>query len=191
VPICGIQFTTNAGSAVSKGFDFQGQWQITRAFEVDGTVSYTDAEFSQTYADPAILSSSQTNDILDYKGDALDPDTGPWKLTVGLQYNFSFLERDGLVRIDDTFDSARTTPIPNEDYRTAFYDPGLRPNPAVNQVSARASITVQRWNFAMFFNNLLNAHPQLDLQHQDAQTLLYEAETLRPRTFGMQASYAF
>ena len=89
VPACGIQFTTNAGSAVSKGFDFQGQWQITRSFEIDGSVGYTDAAFSQTTADPAILSDSQTNDILNYKGDAIDPDSGPWKLSVGVQYSFA------------------------------------------------------------------------------------------------------
>jgi outer membrane receptor protein involved in Fe transport len=184
VPSCGIQFTTNAGDAVSKGFDFQSQWQVTRAFELDATLGYTDATFTTTAHDA-------NGDILDEAGDALDADTGPWTFTVGAQYNFTAFGRDGFVRFDDEYNSKRTTPIPNEDSRTAFYDPGLRPNPAVNQVSARTGITIQRWDFALFCNNLFNAHPQLDLQHEDAATALYEAETLRPRTVGMAANYKF
>jgi len=184
VPSCGIQFTTNAGNAVSKGFDFEGQWQVVHALEIDASAGYTDARFTNTALDAS-------GDVLSYKGDALDADVGPWTLTVGVQYNFTVAAQDGFIRFDDQFNSKRTTPIPNEDPRTAFYDAGLRPNPAVNQVSGRVGLSVQRWDFAVFANNLFNAHPQLNLQHEDAQTLLYEAETLRPRTVGMSANYKF
>jgi outer membrane receptor protein involved in Fe transport len=184
VPSCGIQFTTNAGNAVSQGFDFQGQWEVTHHLELDASLGYTDAKFTTTSLDA-------NGDILNEKGDALDPDTGPWTFTLGAQYNFSVYGRDAFVRLDDEFNSKRTTPIPNEDSRTAFYDAGLRANPAVNQVSGRASVAIQRWDFAVFVNNLFDVHPQLNLQHEDAQTLLYEAETLRPRTVGLSANYKF
>ncbi len=184
VPSCGIQFTTNAGNAVSKGFDFQGDWEITHHVELDASVGYTDAKFTTTSFDA-------NGDLLNEKGDALDADTGPWTFTIGAQYNFTAMGQPAFVRVDDEYNSRRTTPIPNEDSRTAFYDPGLRPNPAVNQVSGRASITVNRWDFALFANNIFNAHPRLNLQHEDAQTLLYEAETLRPRTVGLSAGYKF
>jgi hypothetical protein len=52
-------------------------------------------------------------------------------------------------------------------------------------------VNIKRWDFALFANNIYNAHPQLNLQHEDAQTLLYEAETLRPRTIGLAADYRF
>ena len=191
VPLCGIQFTTNAGEAVAKGFDFQSQWQVTHALGLELSVGYTDAQFTRTAVDPAILSATQSNDVLDIKGDALDADTGPWTVTIGAQYDLTVLGQDAFFRVDDEFNSKRTTPIPNEDPGTAFYDPGLRPNPAVNQVSARAGVTIKSWDFAVFANNLFNAQPQLSLQHEDAQTALYEAETLRPRTIGMAANYKF
>jgi len=184
VPSCGIQFTTNAGNAVSQGFDFQGQWTIAEHFALDASLGYTDAKFTTTALDAS-------GDILDEKGDALDRDTGPWTFTIGAQYNFTAFNHRAFIRVDDEYNSKRTTPIPNEDPRTAFYDPGLRPNPAINQVSGRLSVTVQRWDLAIFANNIFNAHPQLDLQHEDAQTLLYEAETLRPRTIGVAANYKF
>jgi len=44
---------------------------------------------------------------------------------------------------------------------------------------------------ALFVNNLLNAHPQLNLQHQDQDTTLFEAQTFRPRTVGLAASFRY
>ena len=128
VPACGIQFTTNAGGAISKGFDLESQWQVTRALDLELTVGYTDARFSQTALDA-------NGDVLNVKGDALD--LPPWTVTVAAQYDFSVLDRDAFVRADYEFASKRTAPIPNEDPATAFYDPErLRsPIPAINQVS--------------------------------------------------------
>jgi outer membrane receptor protein involved in Fe transport len=184
VPTCGIQFTTNAGDAVSEGFDFQGSWQVTPHLQLDTAFGYTDARFTTTARDA-------NGDILDEAGDALDPDTGPWSVTIGVQYNFTAFTQDAYVRVDDEFNSRRTDPIPSEDSRTAFYDPGLVPNPPVNQTSIRTGISIKTWDFAVFVNNLFDAQPQLNLQHEDASTLLYEAETLRPRTVGMMANYKF
>jgi len=184
VPSCGIQFTTNAGDAISKGFDFQSQWQATRHLAFDLAVGYTDAYFTTTSLDA-------NGDVLDVRGDSIVSDSGPWTVSLGAQYSFEVLGRDAFVRLDDSFNSRRTRPIPNEDPNTAFFDPGLVPNPPVNLLYARGEVTIQRWDFAVYFNNLANAHPQLNLQHQDAATLLYEAETLRPRTIGMAATYRF
>jgi hypothetical protein len=147
-------------------------------------VGYTDARFTTTSLDA-------NGDVLNEKGDALDADTGPWTVSLGVQYGFKAWGQDTYVRVDDEYNSRRTVPIPNEDPRTAFYDSGLQPNPAVNQLSARAGVSVQRWDLALYANNIADAHPLLSLQHEDAATLLYEAETLRPRTIGMAATYRF
>jgi outer membrane receptor protein involved in Fe transport len=186
VPTCGIQFTTNAGSAVSKGFDFQSQWRLTPHLQIDASVGFTDAKFTSTYVNPTI----GTMPLVE-RGDALDPDTGPWTFTIGAQYSFELATRPAFVRLDDTFNSHRTAPIPNEDPLTAFYDPALRPNPAVNQLSAKAGIAINRWDLAVFANNIIDAHPLLNYQHEDSATLLFEAETLRPRTIGVSADYRF
>jgi outer membrane receptor protein involved in Fe transport len=182
VPVCGIQFTTNAGEAVAKGFDLQSEWRLTKAFGVDLSLGYTDAKFTKSARDA-------NGDVLNENGDALD--VAPWTLTVGAQYDFTLLGRDAFARLDDEFQSKRTTPIPDEDPATAFYDAGLRPDPATNQLAMRFGLSLERWDFAVFANNLLDAHPQLNLQHQDAATALYEATTLRPRTVGMAANYKF
>ena len=182
VPVCGIQFTTNAGQAVSDGFDLQSQWQVTRALDLELSVGYNNAKFSKTALDA-------NGDVLDVKGDALD--VAPWTVTAAAQYNFTVVGRDAFVRADYEFASKRTAPIPNEDPATAFFDPGLVRNPPTHQVSLRAGVSLGEWDFQIYANNLLNAHPQLDLNHQDAATTLYEATTLRPRTIGVSANVKY
>jgi outer membrane receptor protein involved in Fe transport len=182
VPTCGIQYTANVGDAVSKGFDFQAEFNVSHALELEMTVGYTDAGFTKT-----ALSSNGA--ILAIKGDSLG--AVPWTVTVGAQYNFRFLDQDAFIRGDDEFESHRTTPIPGEDPGTTYYDPGLVPNPATNQLSARAGVTFPKWEIELFVNNLLNAHPQLDLTHQDQFTTLFEATTFRPRTVGISATVRY
>ncbi|MDQ2764571.1 MAG: TonB-dependent receptor [Pseudomonadota bacterium] len=182
VPLCGIQFTTNAGEAVSKGFDFQGQWQPNRHIDLEASVGYTNARFTKTALDA-------NGDVLDVSGDSLD--VTPWMATLAAQFNFAFFERPSFLRVDYEFNSKRTTPIPNEDPNTAFYDPGLIPNPATNLVSARLGVNLVRFDVALFVDNLFNAHPRLNLTHQDSATTLYEATTFRPLTVGVSASFRY
>ena len=182
VPTCGIQYTANVGDAVSKGFDFEAQWQPIHGLELEASVGYTDAEFSKD----ALSSDGQ---ILAKKGDALD--VTPWTVALGAQYRFALREHDSFVRADYEFASKRTKPIPGEDPNTTYYDSGLVPNPVTNQVSLRAGITIAKVDWAIYAENLFNAHPRLNLQHQDQYTTLYEAETLRPLTVGFAASYRY
>ncbi|HEX4181111.1 MAG TPA: TonB-dependent receptor [Caulobacteraceae bacterium] len=183
VPECGIQYTTNLGSAVSQGFDFQAQWQVTEGLELDATAGYTDAK----YTDNAIDKTSGA--ILALKGDALD--VVPWTATLGGQYNFRVYDLPAFLRFDYEFNSKRTTPIPGEDPGTTYYDAGLRPDPSTNQVSMRTGVTIKKWDFEAYVENLLDSQPQLNLQHEDSTTALYEATTFRPRTVGVAASYRF
>jgi outer membrane receptor protein involved in Fe transport len=111
---------------------------------------------------------------------------------LGAQYNFTINDHEGFLRADYEYNSHRNKPIPTEDPANVdFFDSGLVPNPATSQVSARAGLTVNKWELALFAENLLNSHPQLDLQHEDGTTALYEATTFRPRTIGISASYKY
>ncbi len=186
VPSCGIQFTTNAGEVISKGFDLQAQWHATRQLDLELSAGYTHARFSKDALLDAAGDPTDPNNVLDRKGDTLN--VAPWTVTLAAQYNFQAMGRDAFARVDYEFQSKRTAPIPNEDPGTAFYDGGLVADPETHQVSARAGVTIGRWDVALFVNNLLNAHPQLSLQHQDSGTTLYEAQTLRPRTVGLSAT---
>jgi len=180
---CGIQYTTNVGDAISQGFDLQAEWRATDNLDIDLAVGYTDAKYSKNAIDP------NTGGLLAAKGDSLD--AAPWTVTLGAQYNFLIDDYQGFVRADYEYSSQRHRPIPNEDPLTENYDAGLRPDPATHEVALRTGITLSNWEFNLFMENVLNAHPQLNLAHQDSFTQLYTAETLRPRTTGITASYHY
>ncbi len=184
LPSCGFRYTVNQGSAVSKGFDLQGEWLLTDAFDVDFTLGYTDASFTAASTSAGLL--------LAKKGDKLPG--SPWTLSLGAQYNTQVLGRDSFIRADYELSSAETGLTPARDGvppKTSLFDPGLVPEPATNLLSLRAGMTLNAFDVTVFAENLLNAHPQLDLNHQDNKTLLFEASTLRPRTIGVSASYRY
>jgi hypothetical protein len=64
-------------------------------------------------------------------------------------------------------------------------------DPPTDLFSVRAGTTVNQINLALFMDNVFNSHPQLDVNHQDLHTLLFEASTERPRTFGLTATYRY
>jgi outer membrane receptor protein involved in Fe transport len=183
VPECGIQYTTNLGNAVSEGFDVEGTWRIVEHLEADLSVGYTDAHYTDNAIDPT------TGLLLAAKGDVLD--VAPWTVSLGAQYDFTVMDRDGFVRADYEYAARRSGPIPAEDPQTAYFDPGLVPDPTTNLVGMRAGLNFNKVALALYVDNLLDAHPQLDLQHQDANTALYEATTFRPRTVGLAMDYKF
>jgi outer membrane receptor protein involved in Fe transport len=179
VPTCGLQYTANVGDAVSQGFDLQSQWRLTEALSLELALGYDDARYSTD-------ANGSGGGLLARKGDSLG--VTPWTLALGGQYDWTLLGKDAFFRVDDEYGSRRTTPIPAEDPSTVTFDPGLVPDAATNQMSLRGGITLASWNVDVFVNNLLDTHPQLDLNHQDRFTLLYEAQTLRPRTIGISVS---
>ncbi|HEY1560509.1 MAG TPA: TonB-dependent receptor [Caulobacteraceae bacterium] len=193
VPSCAIMFTANVGSAVSKGFDLQGQWQLTSAFDVEFAVGYNKATFSNdavlTVPVPTALGGGTQSLFLAGKGDSLD--VTPWTVTLGAQYNFRVWDRPGFVRADWEYTSHLNTPTPTQDPNALSFDPNLVNNPATNLVSLRAGMTFDKVDVALYADNLLNAHPQLDLTHQDSYTLLYEARTFRPLTIGLSVNWKY
>jgi outer membrane receptor protein involved in Fe transport len=183
VPTCGIQYTTNVGDAISEGFDLDAEYKITDDLVLNVAVGYTNAKFSKTAFDPS------TGGILARVGDSLD--VTPWTGTIGLEYNFLVGDDSAFVRADYEFTSRRNRPTDAEDPQTEYFDAGLHPDPGTSLVSLRTGITLDKWEFNLFMDNVFNAHPQLSLSHQDEFTKLYEAETFRPRTTGVTATYRY
>lgn len=181
LPSCAFRYTVNQGGAESIGFDLQGQWLLTDALSLDATLGYTDAHYTDTGVSAGLE--------LAHKGDKLPG--SPWTFSVGAQYTTNVWNHDTFIRMDYEFASRETGLTPERDPNTSLFDGGLVPEPETNLVSLRAGVTFGGFNLAVFADNLFNSHPQLDLNHQDEFTLLYEASTLRPRTIGLTAIYHY
>ncbi len=182
---CGFQYTANLGTAVSKGFDVQGQWNVTDALQLELAVGYTDARYSKT----TLSGSAPSSPILVAKGDTLGG--SPWTVAVGAQYSFHAWGHDAFVRGDYEYASHNGWLTPTEDPVTATPDPGLVNDPATHLVSLRAGAALGHLDLAIYTDNLLDSRPRLGLNHQDQFTLLYEARTFRPRTVGISATYRY
>jgi hypothetical protein len=93
------------------------------------------------------------------------------------------------LRLDYEFASREIGMTPARDPANSLYDGGLVGEPETNVLGLRLGTTIGQTSISLFADNLLNAHPKLDLSHQDSDTILYEAQTLRPRTIGITATY--
>jgi outer membrane receptor protein involved in Fe transport len=183
LPSCGFQYTANLGRAVSKGFDLELQFRPLPALLLNLSGGYTEAR----YAADTHAGADATTPLLVADGDTLGG--APWTLAAGAQYSFLVGDWASFVRADYAFAARNPWTEPAHNPATSAFDPGLSANPATSHLSLRAGTALGKWELEVFVQNLLDAHPQLDLTHQDAATLLYEASTLRPRTFGMSLSY--
>ena len=154
---------------------------MTDGLDLDFTLGYTDAHYTSTGISAGL--------VLAEKGDKLPG--SPWTFSLGAQYSINLWDHDTFVRLDYEFAGRETGLTPERDPNTTLFNSGLLPEPATNVVALRAGVTLDQVNLAVFANNLLNSHPQLDLNHQDEFTLLYEASTLRPRTIGLTAIYRY
>jgi outer membrane receptor protein involved in Fe transport len=183
VPACGLSYTTNSGNATSEGFDLQAQWQLTHHFRLEASVGETNAHVSRDAFD-------QVSGLeIAARGDALN--VPPWNIAVAAQYDLNVMGHEAYVRSDYAYTGNRTRPTVAEDPATAYYDAGLRPDPAFAQLSLRSGLTMGKWAWALFMNNILNSHPQLYLNHDDSATALYLATSLRPRTVGISLSLKY
>ncbi|HKD21466.1 MAG TPA: TonB-dependent receptor [Rhizomicrobium sp.] len=183
---CGFRLTTNLGPAVSDGFDFEAEAIVFDAFELNAGVSFTDAHYT---ADQQLQGADPAGAIIVYRGDSLD--IPPWTVTLGAEYNFSLFGRSAFIRADYEYASRDNRTTPQRHPGSGTYDSSLVPDPGTSFVSARGEVQLGNWDVALFAENLLNAHPQLDLNHQDQYTLLYEATTFRPRTMGVAINYRY
>jgi iron complex outermembrane receptor protein len=200
---CGLQFTTNLGKAVAKGFDVQAD-AVFGAFTLEAAVGYTDARFVAT----SYVGNTQTALALD--GDAISgqsaingsPGTNPpWNVALGAQYDFALADHESFARFDYEYASRNPWLAPIQDPRSAQYS--MYPYPISYTLSSttfvqfRTGSTFNRWQVSFFIDNLLNSHTTTNYE----RTFLdgnnpnypppgpqYNNYTFRPRTFGITAT---
>ena len=185
LPSCGYQYTGNLGNAESRGFDVQLQYAVVHDLTADLTFGYTKAKYVGTlYSGTSILA----ND-----GDAIGTPYAapPWTLSFGLQYDFRLRERPAFARVDYEHTAHSGELTSTLDPQASSYDAALMNPPATDFVSLRTGVDLSGINLSLFCDNLLNAHPGLDLNHEDQDTLLFEQSTFRPRTVGLTATYRY
>ena len=169
---CGAQFTANLGKARSEGFDLSATLRPARGLSIDGTVSYTDAHFTQNVGGGALATSA----------DHLE--THPWTATIGGDYTVPVGAGSAYLRGDYQYKSTgpETTVT---DPATNSYDPGAIRTQALHYASARIGWRHDVLDLSLFVDNLGNTHPILSRSINVVGVGSYQDISLRPRTFGM------
>jgi len=188
LPGCGVQYTTNLGEAVSKGFDLQATLYPFDGLSIDTTLGYTDAHYTKN----AYVGTNQ-NGLLARKGDTLG--TPGWTYSLGVQYNIpkniiSIGHGQLYVRTDYQYISRPSGTTPIRDSETLMYNSGYYLTQAQHYLTLRVGARFNNnMNLSFYVNNLPNLHPMVTSSNEVQGSLLQLNSTMRPRYAGVLLTY--
>jgi len=193
---CGLQFTDNLGTAVSKGFDLQIDAIVFDGLTMEASVGYTNARFTKTSAhDLAIAGDAISGEAAINYAPGTNP---PWTIALGPQYDFRVADHDAFVRMDWEYTSRNPWLAAVQDPNSAQYNSFSYALPATSFFSLRSGVKVGVMNISAFCDNLFDSHTlinyaqvQPDAFNPGAQTVQQNNYTFRPRTVGVTATFKF
>ena len=187
LPGCWFGVTDNEGAARIDGFDLGAEAVVTDHLKARLLVAYTDSRYSNT----VLLG----DHIAAGKGDSvgsLPLVTAPWNVTASADYQFTLATGSvARLRLEDVFHSRNPGPFSTDKPIDVSYAPERRPNPSINVLNVRATLSRSRVELAMYINNVLDAQPTLFRRNLVPNDTLFYANTLRPRTVGLSGNYSF
>jgi iron complex outermembrane recepter protein len=185
---CGIQYTTNAGSAVSNGFDLAFQALVTDHLRVKLNLGYVNAYFTRDVFDaagaPIVLAGDKIGSLPE-----VNP---PWDLDTSAEYKIPLSGGEHIyLRGEFRYHSRNPGPFINQIPTSPSFLPLAVPDPVTHLYNARIGTTLNQVDVSLFVNNLFNTHPELAAYQVSPTSPFITNTTFRPRTFGLSASVAF
>lgn len=180
---CGFAFTGNAGSADVKGAELETRFNLTRAFQVGGTATYSDAKISTA----ALGTSAQDGDqvlavpkwmLSGFASYSVEVADG-WRGQIRGEYQYQSRSRR-------QFDRIQSVVFPGG-------VPGTAPNRAefrqgYQVVNAFASVGDGETEVRLYLNNVFDVAPRLDTDLTGGSD---RSTTIRPRTVGLEVRRRF
>lgn len=191
---CGLQFTDNLGTAVSKGFDLQGELSLG-SLQLDLSTGYTNARYTRNSPHAGLAT----------VGDAISGQASvnyapglysPWTVSAGAQYNFDVYSHTAFARVDWEYESRNPWPSTLQDPLSSQYYPYTYTLPSTTYTSLRAGMSFGDWLVSAYVENLLNSHTVVNYQLSAADyfnpvappSVQENDYTFRPRTIGLTAT---
>lgn len=182
LPSCGEQFTANLGHVVSRGGDVDIEFEPVGSVLLHLTAAYTDAKFTRDSR-----AGDNTTPIVS-AGDRLPG--APWSFTLAAEKRFA----DWYVRADFQYTTAQTALLAGTDSRNALHDTTIPGLPLTKDLQLRGGFRWSGYDISLFALNVLDQHPILfesrDIAN-DATDQLYFGRGVRPRTYGLTATYRY
>jgi outer membrane receptor protein involved in Fe transport len=188
LPSCAESFTHNVAEAISTGFDIGIQANPFAGLALTASIGYNKSQFGADGRSPGGV-------VIVSEDAFVDGSPPPWVYSVSAQYDFgAFGGRDFYARTDVTHSSEQRR-VGETDPNSPSFNEDLEPVEAYSIVNARIGMLLAGVDVSLFVNNLTDEQPSLNAVNSSAltgaQRYIWSDVTLRPRTYGVFASYRY
>src|ERR1700733_7354933 len=190
---CGpYAYTTNAGDAVSDGFDLQLRALLTSQLRADVSVGYVNAYYSKSGYLPGFPPGPST--LIVAQGDKvgiLPQVNAPWNANAALSYEWPLPNGDKVHLWANTiYTSQNPGPFITQNTEINGY-PLAAPDPATHLYNARGGYTIGKVDLTFFINNIANNTSALSKYQGIPSSNLISYTTFQPRTIGVTVNVSF
>jgi len=190
---CGpYAYGTNAGNAVSNGFDLQLHALLTQELRFDLNVGYVNAYYSKSGYIPGQVQSDAS--IIVREGDKvgiLPQVNAPWNINATLDYEQPLSNGNKFhSQVVALYTSQSPGPFITQNTEVNGYALAV-PDPATHLYNARLGYTMGKLDLSLFLNNIFNNSQALSKYQANGGSDLVSYTTFRPRTLGLTANLSF
>jgi outer membrane receptor protein involved in Fe transport len=190
LPACGQNFVENLGKVRSAGGELEIQARPLEPLLLGLSVAHVDAKYTGTVCAGSVACTgpAPASQPVVTAGDRL-PDA-PWTFLASGEYSLpSFDGRKPYLRVDYQLLTAQTALQPIQDTNNGVSDSLYTGLPQITNLSARAGLRWAGLDLSLFAQNLTDAHPIVSHTRDTTTSTLFFDHTVRPRTFGITATY--
>jgi iron complex outermembrane receptor protein len=190
---CGpYAYGTNAGNAVSNGFDLQLHALLTQDLRFDLNVGYVNAYYSKSGYIPGQVQSDAS--IIVREGDKvgiLPQVNAPWNINATLDYELPLSNGNKFhSQVVELYTSQNPGPFITQNTEVNGYGLAVA-DPATHLYNARVGYTMGKLDLSLFLNNIFNNSQALSKYQANGGSDLVSYTTFRPRTLGLTANLSF
>jgi iron complex outermembrane recepter protein len=184
---CFIDYTSNLGAAVSRGFDLTANSLLGERTYMSVAIGYLDAHYTGTI--------KVAGDVIVENGTVvggLPSVPAPWSLVVSAEYRLPL--GAGIVayaRASEIVHSHNPGPFLEAAPQSSSYDATQFSDPATKVLNLNLGVLCHQVDFKVSVNNLLNSQPLLQHDSDASGSSLQYAHTLRPRTLALAVTQRF
>jgi iron complex outermembrane receptor protein len=184
---CSFDFTANAGSAASKGFDIAAHTWIKGRLELSLATAFVDVRYNSTvFADGALVVLRGT------AAGGVPSVPSPWSGTATVRYQRAVSAVvSAYASAQDIVHTHNPGPFTELDPRYVNYDPRYRSDPTSNLITLQLGCLWSQLEARLTVKNLVNTHPLLQEYADAPGSQLTYAYTIRPRTIGLSSEWRF
>ncbi len=190
LPGCGQNFVENLGKVRSTGGELEIQTRPVEPLLLDLSIAHVDAKYTRTVCagpTPCTGAGAAAQPLVS-SGDRLPG--APWTFIASAEYVFASLaERKPYLRVDYQLATAQTSMVPLQNPNNGVSDPSYTGLPQVSNLGLRAGLRWSGIDLSLFAQNLTDVHPVLSHTRDVGSSTLFYEHTVRPRTFGITATY--